>query len=215
MGDMPMGSMSNLTGSPIPGTDYVSADSKLARMGYPWCVTALPTAYFLDSKWETVTQTPKYNEYSFQLNEDWDLCKTLMTKRKKLKAINKQCNTPFYSFMLAISMECHQAVMSVTSVRMYTQQNMPGAPLNEMYAHAHKGHDTGVPLLKYLIKPESLSPAPGVKRSWTLSIRLFKSANNTCSDMHKLCGGNTCMAALSDEEYDVCPAFFSEHDHKA
>ena len=31
-------------------------------------------------------------------------------------------------------------------------QKQAGKNATEMYAHAHKGHDTGVPLLKYLIK---------------------------------------------------------------
>ena len=75
-----------------------------------------------------------------------------------------------------------------------------------MYCHAHKGHDTGVPLLKYLIKPSPLLPGKAPRR-FVFTVRINKRKDNTCGDLQSLCGGPACMVALSDEEYDVCPAF--------
>jgi hypothetical protein len=41
-------------------------------------------------------------------------------------------------------------------------------------------------------------------------MRIYKSSDNMCPDLDTLCGGNTCMVALSDEEYDICPAYYSK-----
>ncbi|KAG2493291.1 hypothetical protein HYH03_008427 [Edaphochlamys debaryana] len=209
MGDMPMGSMTNLTGSVIPGTDFISAERKLARKGYPWCATSKDTAYFLKPVVSMLANTPEYAEYAFNLVENYNLCKTILERKKKAGAVSTQCAAPFYSFMIAVSDVCHEAIMSVKTVRMFSWEDKPGVNATEMYAHSHKGHNTGVPLLKYLIKPNHLTPTPGVVRSFTLSLRIYKHAGSTCTDLKTLCGGDTCMAALSDEEYETCPAFFS------
>ena len=196
MGDMAMGSMTNLTGSTLKSADgkftYTIADRSMARKAYPWCVTSTTTSYFLKPTVTKGATTSSYTEYEFLMDENYPLCKEVLTKKSKNAAdIAKKCNTPFYSFMIAISDVCHTAIMSVNTIQMFSQEDkvrgwlgrcgiegvcprpahirapsllptrhppaphphtQAGANSTEMYCHAHKGHDTGVPLLKYLIK---------------------------------------------------------------
>ncbi|PNW79839.1 hypothetical protein CHLRE_08g368800v5 [Chlamydomonas reinhardtii] len=215
---MTMGTMTNLTGTTIMTTDkkssYIVADRSLARQAYPWCVTSTTTSYFLQPSVNKTLSTKDYIEYSFEMDENYDFCKQILAKKQKsAAAIARMCNTPFYSFMIAVSDECHEAIMSVLTVQMYAVENVAGKNATEMYAHAHKGHDTGVPLLKYLIKPSYLKPASTAARAqrhFTLTMRINKRTDNKCQDLKTLCGGDTCMVALSDEEYNTCPAFYSK-----
>ncbi|PNW79841.1 hypothetical protein CHLRE_08g368850v5 [Chlamydomonas reinhardtii] len=216
MGDMAMGSMTNLTGSTLKSADgkftYTIADRSMARKAYPWCVTSTTTSYFLKPTVTKGATTSSYTEYEFLMDENYPLCKEVLTKKSKNAAdIAKKCNTPFYSFMIAISDVCHTAIMSVNTIQMFSQEDKAGANSTEMYCHAHKGHDTGVPLLKYLIKPAYLKPASTTStRRFKITVRLNKSSSNKCQDLTTLCGGDTCMVALSDEEYNTCPAFYSQ-----
>ncbi|PNH06192.1 hypothetical protein TSOC_007461 [Tetrabaena socialis] len=215
MGNMTMASMSNLTGTALTSADgkkkYIVASKSMARKAYPWCATATTTSYFLKPTISTVAATADYNEYAFKMDEDFGLCKEVLTKKGKATQVPTKCITPFYSFMIALSDECHHAIMSVNTVQMFAVQDVADAKPVEMYCHAHKGHDTGVPLLKYLIKPDYLTPssAPGAKRSFVITVRINKRADKMCQNLATLCGGNTCMVALSDEEYDTCPAYYS------
>ncbi|KAG2445467.1 hypothetical protein HXX76_000085 [Chlamydomonas incerta] len=209
--------MTNLTGTAIATADkkssYIVADRILARKAYPWCMTSTTTSYFLQPTVNKTMATKGYLEYSFEMDENYDFCKQLLTKKKRAADIAKMCSTPFYSFMIAVSDECHEAIMSVLTVQMFAVEDVPGKNATEMYCHAHKGHDTGVPLLKYLIKPSYLKPAStaaGAKRHFKLTMRINKRADNKCQDLKTLCGGDTCMVALSDEEYNTCPAFYSK-----
>ncbi|KAG2428875.1 hypothetical protein HYH02_014198 [Chlamydomonas schloesseri] len=217
MGDMTMGSMTNLTGSTLMSADgkssYTIADRSMARKAYPWCVTSTTTSYFLQPTVTKATSTSDYVEYAFRMDESYPLCKDVLTKKKKTSAadIAKKCNTPFYSIMIAISDVCHQAIMSVNTVQMFAQEDKADTVATEMYCHAHKGHDTGVPLLKYLIKPTYLKPASTTAtRRFKITVRINKRSDNKCQDLKTLCGGDTCMVALSDEEYDICPAFYAK-----
>lgn len=90
----------------------------------------------------------------------------------------------------------------------------PNATNSAMYCHSHKGHETGVPLLKFLAKPTYLEPnttAPYTKRRFIFSLRMKprEESQMKCADIRTLCGGSKCMVALSDEEYNLCPAFFA------
>ncbi|KAG2445466.1 hypothetical protein HXX76_000084 [Chlamydomonas incerta] len=217
MGDMAMGSMTNLTGTTLTSADgkstYTIADRSMARKAYPWCVTSTTTSYFLKPTVTKAAATSDYVEYAFLMDENYPLCKDVVSKKKKKSAtdIAKMCNTPFYSFMIAISDVCHQAIMSVNTVQMFAQEDKADATATEMYCHAHKGHDTGVPLLKYLIKPAYLKPASTTStRRFKITVRINKRSDNKCQDLKTLCGGDTCMVALSDEEYDTCPAFYAK-----
>ncbi|KAG2493290.1 hypothetical protein HYH03_008426 [Edaphochlamys debaryana] len=188
MGDMTLGSMDNLTGTRIKGTPFVNADKKLAHKAFPWCATAKDTAYFMSPSVTTgPISTSEYREYAFNIIERYGLCKDVLERKKKDNAVSTECATPFYSFMLAAA---HNAT--------------------EMYPHFQKARKNGVPLIKFwMVEPTKLTPAPNVVRSFTLSLRIYKHAGSTCTDLKTLCGGNTCLAALSDEKYETCPAFYS------
>lgn len=94
-------------------------------------------------------------------------------------------------------------------------QNMYCAPLQTnvdvpMLAHAHKGHDTGVPLLKYRVKPmlQPKKTLPYRVLRIAVKLRIQQVAIHAhCPDLPSLCGGPRCMVALSDYEYDNCPAY--------
>ncbi|KAG2428874.1 hypothetical protein HYH02_014197 [Chlamydomonas schloesseri] len=215
---MTMGSMTNLTGTTIATSDkkssYTIADRSMARKAYPWCKTSTTTSYFLQPTVKKTLATTSYIEYTFEMDENYDFCKQLLAKKKlSTAAIATMCNTPFYSFMIGVSDECHEAIMSVLTVQVFAMEDVAGKNATEMYCHAHKGHDTGVPLLKYLIKPSYLKPAStaaGAKRHFRLTMRINKRPDNKCQDLKTLCGGDTCMVSLSDEEYDICPAFYAK-----
>lgn len=126
---MTMGTMTNLTGTTIMTTDkkssYIVADRSLARQAYPWCVTSTTTSYFLQPSVNKTLSTKDYIEYSFEMDENYDFCKQILAKKQKsAAAIARMCNTPFYSFMIAVSDECHEAIMSVLTVQMYAVENV-------------------------------------------------------------------------------------------
>ena len=61
------------------------------------------------------------------------------------------------------------------------------------------------------LQPAYLKPASTTStRRFKITVRLNKSSSNKCQDLTTLCGGDTCMVALSDEEYNTCPAFYSQ-----
>ncbi len=128
MGDMSISSMDNLKGSPLAlsngNTTYMLATRDLARKGFPWCVTAVQTSYFLRPIIKIVNTSATYIDYEFKMDEDFGMCKDVLTRKGKAADVAKQCSNPFYSFIIAVSTECHEAVMQVNTVQMFSKQDL-------------------------------------------------------------------------------------------
>ena len=76
-----------------------------------------------------VGATSTSTDYQFTMDEDFKLCNQTLIKKRKAQDVPALCNTPFYSFMIALSEQCHEAIMSVLTVQMFVKEDKVGCRL--------------------------------------------------------------------------------------
>lgn len=72
--------------------------------------------------WTETTATGK--QFVFAVNEDYRACLDFMERMGRTDT--SLCRSPFYSFMIAISEECHEAVMIVNTAQMVMRADQVG-----------------------------------------------------------------------------------------